>query len=139
MAFHVARAAPAEVFFLQPEQHVLLVVAQYDVVARPMLLDQAGFQQQRLFFGGGAEGVQAFGLAQHGQGLGRLGRRRALGGLAKIGRDAAAQVLGLAHVQDAPGGVLVQVDAGRIGNARHDGLLHAKGGGPPVRSHVSKT
>ncbi len=116
--------------FLQAKEHVLLVVAQHDVVAGPVLLDKAGLQQQRLLFGGGAEGIQPFGLAQHGQGLGGLGRRGALGGLAKVGRDAFAQVLGLAHVQDAPGGVLVQVDAGSIGNARHDGLLHAEMGRP---------
>lgn len=48
------------------KQHVLLVVAQHDIVVGTVLFDQARFQQQGLFFRGGGEVVQAGGVGKHG-------------------------------------------------------------------------
>ena len=63
------------------EQHVLLVVAQNDVVVRAVLFDQAGFEQERFLFRGGGKRLQRGGVADHGHRFGRerpyRGKRRA--------------------------------------------------------------
>ena len=55
---------------VEPEEHILLVVAQNDIVVRTVLLDQARFEQQSFFFRGGGQIFQADRMGQHGPGLG---------------------------------------------------------------------
>ena len=47
---------------VEPKQHILLVVAQHDVVVRAVLLDAARFQQQGFLFRGGGQVFNAFGM-----------------------------------------------------------------------------
>ncbi len=113
---------------VEPEENVLLVVAQHDIIVRPMLLDQARFQQQGLFFRGGGQIVQADSMGQHGPGLGGQAVRP------EVGEHAPPQNAGLAHIDDAAPAVLVQIYAGRERYGGGVGFLHIlfipKGRGP---------
>ena len=100
---------PGELIPLRkPEQHILLVVAQNDIVVRPVLLDQACLKQQGFLFRGGVQRVQRDGMPDHRHGLGRELLLRT-----EIGKDALAQVARLAHIDDFPQSVLVQIHSGR--------------------------
>ena len=86
---------------IDAKKHVLLVVAQHDVVVRPVLFDATGFQQQGLFFRGSGQVLDALGMRKHGP---------RFGGQAfwpKIGEHPAAQHARLAHIDNAALGVLV--------------------------------
>ena len=91
---------------------VSLVVAQQDVEARLLLLDQVVLERQRLFVISDDNVVDIDGLADQ-----RAGFRVIPSPLMKIGRDARAQVLSLANVNDVAFGVFVQVDDGGSGQA----------------------
>ena len=92
----------------KPEHDVLLVVAQADVVVRTVLLDEAGLEKKRLLFRGGGEKLYARRTGRHGPGL---GGELILG--TKIGEHPLAQIAGLAHIDDPPLRVLIDIDAGR--------------------------
>ena len=100
------------------EEHVLLVVAQHDIVMGPVFLDEAGFQQQGFLFRGGGQEFDALRMGQHGFGLGG----QAFG--AEIGEHASAQDARLAHIDDLALAVPVQIDTGRERDGRRIGFLH---------------
>ena len=111
---------PGEVIPLRkPEQHILLVVAQNDIIVRPVLLDQARLKQQRFLFRGGVQRFQRSRVPDHRHGLGRELFLRA-----KIGKDALAQVARLAHINDLAQRVLVQVHPRRGRYGGRSGTLH---------------
>ena len=85
-----------------------LVVAQLHVEARPQLLDQIGFEQQRLGFGRGRDDLHRHGGRDHAQDARRLRRVDA-----RIGGQPLADVLGLADIEHVVGGVEHAIDAGR--------------------------
>ncbi len=89
---------------------VSLVVTQQDVEARLLLLDEVVLQSQRLFVIGDNDVIYVDRLADQ-----RAGLRVFPAAFVKVGRDARAQVLRLADVNDFAFGVLVEVDAGRSG------------------------
>ena len=86
---------------------MVLVVAQPDVVGRPVALDQVVLEGERLHLAVGDHEVEVGDLLDH-SGLVELGRPRGL----EVGADAVAQHAGLADVDDLALGVLEQVDAG---------------------------
>jgi hypothetical protein len=86
---------------------IRLVVAQADVVRRPVLLDEVLLGEQRLGFVCGRDEVDRFDLAQE-----LVGRTRRLARV--VGGDPLADRLRLPDVERAAAGVLEQVDAGRI-------------------------
>ena len=98
------------VFGVQPEEHVLLVVAQHNVIARPVLFDEAGLKEQSFFFRGGGEVFYACGMGKHGPGFGRQSVRP------EVGKHAPPQHTRLANVDDAAPFILVEVNAGRKGD-----------------------
>ena len=87
-----------------------LVVAQQDVEARLLLLDEVVFQRQRFFFVVDDDVLEVDGFAQQGAGLGVLGRA-----LEKIRTHPGAQVFRLADVDDLTLCVFVQIHARRGG------------------------
>jgi len=93
----------------QGEFHVgvSLVVAQQDVEAWLLLLDQVVLKGQRFFVIGDDYVVDVDGLADE-----RAGFRVFPTAFVKVGRDPRAQVLGLADVNDFAFGVFVEVNAG---------------------------
>ena len=84
------------------------VVAQLHVEARPQLLDQIGFQQQRFGLGRGGDDLDGDGRGDHAQDARRQRRVDA-----RIGRKALADVLRLADIEHVAGGIEHAVDAGR--------------------------
>ena len=84
------------------------VVAQLHVEARTQLLDQIGFQQQRLGFGRGRDDLDVHGGRDHAQDARRLRRVDA-----RIGGQALFDVLRLADIEHVVGGIEHAVDAGR--------------------------
>ena len=96
--------------FAQRELHirVSLVVAQQNVEARLLLLDQVVFKRQRLFVIGDHDVINVHGLAYQGVGFSILPSP-----FAEIRRHAAAQVVGFADIDNFAFGVLVEVNAGR--------------------------
>ena len=72
-----------------------------------MLFDEAGFEKKGFLFRGGGKKFYACRASYHGYGF-----CRELIGRTKIGEHAPAQVAGFAHINDAPPGVLVKIDAG---------------------------
>ena len=84
------------------------VVAQLHVEARPQLLDQIGFQQQRFGLGRGRDDLDRHGCGDHAQDARR--QRRVDAG---VGRKALADVLRLADIEHVAGGIEHAVDAGR--------------------------
>ena len=87
---------------------IRLVVAQKDVVARLLLLDQVVLERQRFLLVVHDDVVEVNRLAQQRSGLGVSSRA-----FQKIRTHARAQAVGLAHVDDLPVGVLVEIHAGR--------------------------
>ena len=87
---------------------------------RPVLLDEAGLQQEGFLLRVRIEELDARRLGYHGAGLGGE-----LVGRAEIGEHAFAQVAGLAHIDDAPGGILIKIDAGRGRYGRGGRAFHA--------------
>ena len=86
---------------------IALVVAQQNVIARLLLLDQVVFERQRLALVGHDDVLDIDGLAQQAAGLGVFG-----GAVEKVGAHPGPQVLGLADVNDLAFGVLVEIHAG---------------------------
>ena len=76
------------------DERRVLVVAEDDVVARPLLLDERGLEDERLFLGGGEDGLHPVHAAEHDRGFG-VGRAAVVGVLG----EPLAQVAGLAHVE----------------------------------------
>ena len=91
-----------------------LVVAQLHVEARPQLLDQIGFEQQRLGLGRGRDDLDIHGGRDHAQDARRLRRVDA-----RVGRQPLADVFRLADVKHVVGGVEHAVDAGGGGGEPH--------------------
>ena len=89
---------------------ISFVVAQKDVVARLLLLDEVVLERQRFLVVVDDDVVDVDGLAHERAGLG-VGQ----GFVREIVTDAGAQILGLADINDLAFGVLVQVHAGRGG------------------------
>ena len=85
-----------------------LVVAQLHVEARPQLLDQIGFEQQRLGLGRGRDDLDRHGGRDHAQDA-RRQRRDGTG----IGGEPLADVFRLADVEHVVRGIEHAVDAGR--------------------------
>ena len=98
-----------------------LIVAEGDVEARRVLLDPGVLQVQGLHLAGHHGPLDAGGGVHHRVGLGsqRLGR-------GEVAVEAVAQILGLAHVDDAPVGVTEPVDA-RVGGDFSGGRTVAGG------------
>jgi hypothetical protein len=95
-----------------------LVVAEADVVAGAMLLDQGVLEQQRLEVRVRDDRLDVLVGAEQG---GRLG----IEVLAEIGGDPFADRAGLAHVEKAPSRPSEQVDARTVGQALGGPALHA--------------
>ena len=91
-----------------------LVVAQLHVEARPQLLDQIGFEQQRLGLGRGRDDLDRDGRRDHAQDARRLRRVDP-----RIGGQPLADVLGLADIEHVAGRIEHAVDAGRGGRKAH--------------------
>ena len=107
-----------EALILDANIGIAFIVAQHYIVARQILLDQGVFQQQGVGLRFHHRKLQAAGVLDHHAGL--VGTVPAV---AEIGGHAAAQVLGLAHVED---GVLLvdkAVDARLPGDGIGDGLV----------------
>ena len=85
-----------------------LVVAQLHVEARPQLLDQIGFQQQRFGLGRGGDDLDRHGRGDHAQDARR--QRRVDAG---VGGQPLADVFRLADIEHVAGGIEHAVDAGR--------------------------
>ena len=96
----------------QIDVRIALVVAQQDVVARLQGLDEVALQQQGLALGAGDRDLDVGDLSHHG--LEAHVQRPG-----EIAPDPAAQVLGLAHVQDLALGILHPVDPRGRGDAAH--------------------
>ncbi|MGY4422616.1 hypothetical protein ACVWY2_005065 [Bradyrhizobium sp. JR6.1] len=94
-----------------------LVVAQLHIEARPELLDQIGFEQQRLGLGHGRDDLDMRGRRDHAQ---DARRQRRVG--PRIGRQPLFDVLRLADIEHVVGGVEHAVDAGR-GRGEADRVL----------------
>ena len=94
---------------IEAQREVLLVVAQPHVEGRPVALDQLVFEQQRILDARGHDHVDVLDAPHQQRDV-----RTAIA-TAQIGPDARAQILGLAHVEHAPGGGLEQVHAGPVG------------------------
>ena len=77
-----------------------------------LLLDQVVLKRQRLFLVGDDDVVDVDRFAHQGIGLGVLPSP-----FAEVGRNPAAQVLGLADIDDLAFGVLVEIHAGGGGQA----------------------
>jgi hypothetical protein len=93
------------------DERVGLVVAQADVEARAVLLDEALLCQQRLGLGGDHDGLDVRDAGDHlgvAWGAGDVGAREVRG-------DALADRLCLAHVDDAVAGVAEQIDPRLVG------------------------
>jgi len=107
----LAREVDARIVLVQRDRDVWirLVVAQPDVEARLVALDEVLLGEQRLGLGGGDQELDVVGRRDH---LGRpwLGR-----GLGEVRVHAFADRLGLADVEHAPLGVSEQVDAWLVG------------------------
>jgi hypothetical protein len=86
---------------------VCLVVAQQDIEARFLLLDEVVLEGQSLFIIGDNDVVDVDGRADE-----RAGFLFFSAALVEIGGDARAQVVGLAYVNHLAYGVLVEVHAG---------------------------
>ena len=95
------------------DERIGLVVAQADVEARPVLLDEALLGQQRLGLGGHDD---AFDVLDAGDHLRVAGAARHLG-LGEVRGDPLAHRLGLADVDHAPASVAEQVHARLVGQA----------------------
>ena len=91
---------------------IAFVVLEQNVEARLALLDQVGFERQRLGLVADQDVFQINGLAHQRARFG-VGLRR----LQQVRANARAQVLGLAHVDHRALGVLVEVDAGLRGQS----------------------
>ncbi len=89
------------------EIEVLLVVAEDDVVARLVALDEVVFENQGFDFGVGEDEIEVGDAGDEATGLGVESF-----GTAEVGTDAAAQGKGLTDVDDVAGGVVHEVDAG---------------------------
>ena len=90
----------------------LLVVAQPDVVARPVLLDEVALEDESLDLGGGHHVVEVLDPGHE-----RLGLRGQLGSGAEIGADPIRERLRLTDVDHLAAGVLEQVHP-RLGRQR---------------------
>ena len=91
---------------------MVLVVAEQDVVARLVPLDEVVLEGEGLHLGVGDDQVEVGDLGDHGP-LVRVPGARGL----EVGADAVPQHAGLAHVEDPPLRVLEEVDAGPRGEA----------------------
>jgi hypothetical protein len=98
---------PGERLVGDPDERVLLVVLEQDVVPGEVGLDLHGLQDQGLLLGGREEVIEVDDLADQGAELAAAVVPRFL----EIGADPGAEVLGLAHVDDLSGPVLHQVHA----------------------------
>ena len=99
----------ARIFLVrQLDVRIGLVVAQQDVEARLVLLDEVVFERQRFFFVIDQDVVDIARFRDEGAGLG-VGELVFL----EVAADAVSQDLRLADVDDLPGAVLVQVHSGR--------------------------
>jgi len=92
-----------------------LVVAQRDVVARCLFLDQRRFQQQRLILGVGQGDFDALDLPHH------AFDARIAAGAQEIAADALAQIARLADVEQLVAGVVHAVDARLRGQLGQEG------------------
>ena len=106
-----ARDVNARIFFGgELDVRIRFVVAQQDVEARLPLLDEVVLKRQRFFFVVDQNVVDVGGLGDERAGFG-IGQAVVV----EVAAYAEAQALGLADVDDAPAGVLVQIHAGREG------------------------
>ena len=97
---------------VEPQVHVVLVVTQVDVEARLVLLDEGVFEDEGLFFGVGDQEVDV-----HHRGQAEADVKARVAGLGVVLPHPAAQVLGLADVDDLAVGVFHQIHARRAGEA----------------------
>ena len=100
----IAATVTVEIISTTTETEALLLEAnlikQLHVEARPQLLDQVGFQQQRFGLGGGRDDLDIGGCRDHAQDARRLRRIHP-----RIGRQPFADVLGLADIEHVVGRV----------------------------------
>jgi len=93
---------------------IVLVIPEDDIIAGTVLLDEAGFQEERFFFVRGYQAFDVSGFSQEHAGLEISGCR-----LAQVAADAFAQVLGLAHVENAAVSVLKEIDSRQMRHGCH--------------------
>ena len=91
----------------EAHQRIALVILQQDVVPGHMPLDEGVFQHQRLKFTGNEDRVEMIYLTDHLPGLDTVGRA-----VLKILAHPVFQFFRLAHIDDLPGLVHHQIDAG---------------------------
>ena len=91
---------------IDPDVVVGFVVPEIDVVARPVLLDQVVLKDQRLLFRPGENEIE---IPDSGN---EEGDHRPRVGAGEIGPDPRLQVPRLPHVENLPGAVPHQIDAG---------------------------
>ena len=115
--------------FRDPDERVLLVVLQIDVVLRLVRLDQVGFEDQRLELGVRDDRFQITRVFQEGLELGPA----VVCERPKVGVDAASQRFGLSDVEDLPFSILDQIDAGRLWKVVQD-LRDVRAGLTPTRT-----
>jgi hypothetical protein len=97
----------------QLEEGIMLVVPEDDVVARAVPLDQIRFEDQGLELVAGDDELEVPHLPHQGVGLGVVGSR-----VLEVRAYASPERGRLAHVDDLPLGVLVEVDTGPVGKQR---------------------
>ncbi len=99
-----------------PHQRIAFVVAVHDVVTRRQLLDQRGFQQQRLVFAGGERHLHTRDLRDH------AFDARIAAGAQEIAADALLQIARFPHVQQFVARAVHTINARLRGQLRQEGF-----------------
>ena len=95
---------------------IVLIVAKNDIVAGPVLLDEACFQKEGFLFAGGDQILDVDGLSQKHAGL-DIPRSR----VAQVTADPLSQIFGLAHIEHSAIAVLEQINPRQVGHSLHPG------------------
>ena len=106
------RQARIRLLRVEPQVNVVLVVAQVDVEARLVLLDEGVFEDEGFFLGVGDQEVDV-----HHRGQAEADMKARVAALRVVLSHPAAQVLGLADIDDLAVGVLHQIHARRAREA----------------------
>ena len=101
------------------QERIALVVAQPDVEARPVLLDEAVLEQERVDLVADLDPLDGLGARHH-----RGGPRRQAAGVAEVVRQPGTERARLADVDDAPLPVLELVGPGGVGDRAGGRTLH---------------
>ena len=116
--FHPSGGIYSGVFFTPGyfDERIGLVIPQTDVVARPMLLDQIAFENQRFYFGSGDNGFKRLDARN------QRFRLRTQAPLLKIRANPVFEIDGFAHINDFAGNIPHQIYPGLIRQQSHLGV-----------------